>query len=475
MNIVGVTACISGIAHTYLSAEALMEAAQKAGHTIKVETRGSVGAENVLTQAEIDAADVVIIAADLGVPKERFNGKPVLEVGTHKVVQEAPQIIQQAIALQKSFVPGEAVQVKAAAQETTADVKVQNKNSLGSELYRHIMSGISYMIPFIVSGGIILALSYAFANSTGALKILSDNLSAIGGAAFNMMVPIMAAFVAHSIADRPGLVPGIVGGLLATGVTNTGFIGGLAAGLLGGYTVLLLKKIFNFKGGMKAMLPILILPGISALTTGLIMIYVIGTPIAWLNDLLTGWLVSLSGGSAVLLGFVVAAMIAVDMGGVCCRVGYAFAVATLATGEPSIVMAAGMAGGLVPSTIMALSTVIAPQKFTKDEIEAGKSCWVLGASFIVEGAIPFALRDFKVVVPAITIGAGVTGALCAFFGCTQSVPHGGIWVAPIPGAIGNLPMYLLSVAIGIVVGTAIILIFKKNVTEKNTKKEKVAA
>lgn len=472
MKIVCVTACISGIAHTYLSAEALEEAAKAEGHEIRVETRGSVGTENELTPAEIAAADVVIVAADMGVPKERFNGKAMLEVGTHKVVQEAPKIIAQATEIAKNHVPGETLVAAEAvgAAQPEAPATDGKKNSLVSELYKHIMSGVSFMIPFVVSGGIITALSYAFGNVTAEWAVaLGESLGIIGSAAFGMMVPIMSAYVAFSIADRPGLVPGMVAGLMAVNNTSSGFLGGMLGGLLAGYTVLLLKKIFNFKGGMKAMLPILILPGISALSTGLIMLYLIGTPIGWLNDILTNWLVSLSGSSAILLCAIVAGMITVDLGGVFCRVGYAFAVATLATGEPSVVMAAAMAGGLVPSTAMALCTVIAPQKFTQDEIEAGKGCWVLGASFIVEGAIPFAARDIKAIIPSLTLGSAVTGALCAVFNCTQSVPHGGIWVAPIPGAIGNLPMYLLATVIGIAVAAGLVLVLKKDLRPKTAK------
>lgn len=471
MKIVAVTACISGIAHTYLSAEALENAGKSLGHQIKIETRGSVGAENVLTSKEIAEADVVIIAADLSIPKDRFKGKPIYEAGTHEVVNKAAEIISKAEKFAADYKPSEA---EAAFAEDTPAPSEENKgkSNMGSEIYRHLMCGISYLIPFVVSGGIILALSYAFKETN---PQIAETLGTIGNLAFSMMVPIMAGYVALSIADRPGLVPGIVAGFLATGVTASGFVGGLVGGFIAGYTILLLKKVFRFKGGLKAMMPILILPLFSTLITGLAMIFVIGKPIGLLNTILTDWLNSLSGGSAILLGFVVAAMIAVDLGGVFCRVGYAFAVATLASGEPSIAMAAGMAGGLVPSTAMALATVLAPHKFTKDEVEAGKGCWVLGASFIVEGVIPFAARDLKVVIPAVTIGAGVTGALTAFFGCAQSVPHGGIWVLPVPGAIDNIPMYLLSVVAGVAVATAITLIFKKDVSQKMTRAERKAA
>jgi PTS system fructose-specific IIC component len=473
MKIVAVTACISGIAHTYLSAEALESAGKALGHQIKVETRGSIGAENVLTEREIKEAQVVIIAADLSIPKDRFKGKPVYEAGTHEVVNKAGEIIQKALKFAEDYKPGmetvvEKVEEKAAQKETKG---AGGKSVIGSEIYRHLMCGVSYLIPFVVSGGIIMALSFAFADYNPAL---AEILSTVGNLAFSMMVPIMAGYIGLSIADRPGLVPGMVAGFLATGATASGFIGGVIGGFIAGYSVLLLKKIFRFKGGLRAMMPILILPLFSTLITGLAMLFIVGKPIAILNDFLTNWLNSLSGGSAILLGFIVAAMIAVDLGGVFCRVGYAFAVATLATGEPSIAMAAAMAGGLVPSTAMALATVLMPHKFTNDEIEAGKGCWVLGASFIVEGVIPFAARDIKVVIPAVTIGAGVTGALAAFFGCTQSVPHGGIWVMPVPGAIGNVPMYLLSVAVGVVVAVGITAVFKKDVSPKMSRAQRKA-
>ncbi|MDK2865728.1 MAG: fructose system or component [Clostridiales bacterium] len=473
MKIVAVTACISGIAHTYLSAEALESAGKALGHQIKVETRGSIGAENVLTEKEIREAQVVIIAADLSIPKERFKGKPVYEAGTHEVVNKAGEIIQKALKFAENYQPGKeaAAAPKAVKTEPAENQGAGGKSVIWSEIYRHLMCGISYLIPFVVSGGIIMALSFAFAESN---PEIAGILGTIGDLAFGMMLPIMAGFIAQSIADRPGLVPGIVGGFLASGATASGFIGGVLAGFIAGYSVQLLKKVFRFKGGLRAMMPILILPLFSTLITGLIMLFVIGKPVAIVNDFLTNWLNSLSGGSAVVLGFIVAAMIAVDLGGVFCRVGYAFAVATLATGQPSVAMAAAMAGGLVPSTAIALATVLMPHKFTDDEIEAGKGCWVLGASFIVEGVIPFAARDIKAVVPAVTLGAGVTGALTAFFGCTQSVPHGGIWVMPVPGAIGNVPMYLLSVAVGIAVTVGLTAVLKKDVSPKLSRAQRKA-
>lgn len=476
MKIVGVTACISGIAHTYISAEAIQQAAKAAGHQVKVETRGSVGAENVLTEQEIREADVVIIAADLGIPKERFKGKPVFEVGTHEVVKEPDIVIKKAEKFAKSFVPGkdnvvEEKQVDAASEaELKGGKKIQD-----TELYKHLMNGISFMIPFIVAGGIIIALSFAASKTAMSEKgTLAANLFLIGGGtAFSLMIPILSGFIAYSIADRPGLCAGMVGGMLAS-TGGSGFIGGLIAGFLAGYSTRFVKKVVPLRGGLQAMMPILVLPLASTLFTGLMMIYVIGKPVTIINNGLTGWLNALSGANAVVLGFIVAGMIAIDLGGVMCRVSYAFAVATLASGHPSIVMAAAMAGGLVPSTAMALTTILAPHKFTEDELEAGKGCWVLGASFIVEGCIPFAARDPKVVIPAVTIGAGVAGALAAFFGCTQSVPHGGIWVMPIPGAITKIPLYLLSVLIGVIVESGILVLFKKNVVAKGTRKKSKA-
>lgn len=477
MKILGVTACISGIAHTYISAEAIQQAAKAAGHQVKVETRGSVGAENVLTEQDIREADVIIIAADLGVPRERFNGKPVFEVGTHEVVKEADVVIQKAIKFAKAYVPAKnSVQEAKAVKDETVQSKPEksNKKLQDTGVYKHLMSGISFMIPFIVAGGIIIALSFAVSKTAFSEKgTLAATLYAIGGAnAFALMIPILAGYIAFSIADRPGLCAGMVGGMIASS-TGSGFIGGIIAGFLAGYTVIFIKKMLPLRGGLRAMMPILILPVFSTLFVGLIMVYVVGKPVAFINNGLTGWLNSLAGVNAVLLGFIIAAMIAVDLGGVFCRVSYAFAVATLVSGHPSIVMAAAMAGGLVPSLGMALTTVLSPHKFTNDEREAGKGCWVLGASFIVEGCIPFAARDPKVVIPAVTLGAGVAGALTAFFGCTQSVPHGGLWVMPIPGAIGNIPFYLLSVLIGIGVEVTIMTVFKKNVTAKGKNNDKV--
>jgi len=453
------------------------QAAKELGHQVKIETRGSVGAENVLTAKEIKEADVVIIAADLGVPKERFKGKPVFEVGTHEVVKNPIAIIQRAEKFAKAYVPGEDALEESKIEAVSEVSNKPGRKSIGdTEVYKHLMNGISFMIPFIVAGGIIIALSFAASQTAMSEKgTFAAQLYQLGaGSAFALMLPILSGYIAFSIADRPGLCAGMVGGMLASS-GGSGFIGGIIAGFLAGYSVKFLKKAIPLRGGLQAMMPILVLPLFSTLFVGLVMIFVVGAPIAALNGALTGWLNSLSGVNAVLLGFIVAAMIAVDLGGVFCRVGYAFAVATLATGQPSIVMAAAMAGGLVPSTAMALATVLAPHKFTVDEREAGKGCWVLGASFIVEGCIPFAARDPKVVIPAVTIGAGITGALSAFFGCTQSVPHGGIWVLPIPGAIGHIPFYLLSVLIGVSVTTVILIIFKKNVTAKNKKNDSASA
>lgn len=477
MKILGVTACISGIAHTYISAEAIQQAAKAAGHQVKVETRGSVGVENGLTEQDINEADVIIIAADLGVPRERFKGKPVFEVGTHEVVKEPEVVIQKAIKFAKAYVPEKNLfkETKVEKEEKVEVVQEKRRKQLqDSEVYKHLMSGISFMIPFIVAGGIIIALSFAASKTAFSEKgTFAATLYAIGGAnAFALMIPILAGYISFSIADRPGLCAGMVGGMIASS-TGSGFIGGIIAGFLAGYTVRLIKKILPLRGGLKAMMPILILPVFSTLIVGLIMTYVVGKPVSFLNNGLTGWLNSLAGVNAVLLGFIVAAMIAVDLGGVFCRVSYAFAVATLVSGHPSIVMAAAMAGGLVPSLGMAFATVIAPNKFTNDEREAGKGCWVLGASFIVEGCIPFAAREPKAVVPAVTLGAGVAGALAALFGCTQSVPHGGLWVMPIPGAIGNIPFYLLSVLIGIAVEVTLLYLLKKNVSVKKNKEDRV--
>lgn len=469
MKIVAVTACTTGIAHTYLCAEALQDAAAELGHEIRIETMGSVGAEDVLTDREIAEAELVMLAVEITIPKDRFKGKPVYETHTHEVTTDPVKIMKDAISwLEHDYDPS-SEENSASVENPLGDEPDETLNGtggkgIGSQLYKHLMCGVSYIIPFIVAGGIINALSTAFSNlSPGAAEVLGQ----IGGHSFSMMIPILAAYMAYSAADRPGLVPGMVAGFMAID-TGSGFVGGIIGGYLAGYLTLWMKNHINLGKNLKSLMPILVLPLLSTLIVGVLMKYVVGIPIAWLNDVLTNFLngMNTGGASAILLGALVACMVTVDFGGVLCRVSYAFAVATLATGEPSMIMAANMAGGIVTGLSLTAGTLLFPKKFTTQEAEMGKSTWLLGLSFIVECGIPYVLRDPKAHIIAQGGGAAVTGALIAIFNCTQTVPHGGLWVAPIPGALGHVLLYILAVLCGVAFATLMMFLLKKNVREK---------
>ncbi|WP_066500665.1 PTS fructose transporter subunit IIC [Abyssisolibacter fermentans] len=458
MKIVAVTSCIAGIAHTYMAAESLEIAAKKKGYQIKVETMGSIGSENVLTEEEIKEADVVVIASDKDVQKERFSGKPILEVGTHDAMKNGEQILERV---------NEAVVYKnnnLNNSHTNSNTSKKQSTSLTARLYKHLMNGVSHMIPFVVAGGILIALSFIFGIKAFQQEgTLASALMKIGGdSAFALMIPILAGFISFSIADRPGLAPGMVGGMLAAS-TNSGFLGGILAGFLAGYVVKFLKEKIVLPPSLKGIMPILVIPVISCLVVGLTMIYVIGTPISYLNNFLNNWLSNLSGANAIVLGLVLGTMISIDMGGVLNKVAYAFAVASLTSGQPSMAMAAVMAGGMVPPLGLALATIICKNKFTLEEREAGKTAWILGVSFITEGAIPFAAADPGRVLPSTTIGAAVAGALSMLFKCKLAVPHGGAFVFLIPGAVTNLLLYITAIIAGTIVTAVMVRILKKDI------------
>lgn len=455
MKIVAVTSCIAGIAHTYMAAESIEMAAKKRGYEAKVETRGSIGVENALTETDIENADVVIIASDKDVPKDRFIGKPLIEVGTHDAMKNADSIMDKL---------SDAKPYKNGIQEKIAKNNNSKKENVSfiTKQYKHLMNGVSHMIPFVVAGGILIALSFAFGIHAAAQKgSIAAALMQIGsGSAFSLMIPILAGFISYSIADTPGLVPGMIGGMLAND-TRTGFLGGVIAGFLAGYVVKLIKEKIKVPRNLKGIMPILVIPVFSTLIVGLVMIFVIGTPVSALNDVLTNLLQNLHGSSAIILGLVLGTMISIDLGGISNKVVYAFAIASLTTGQPSMVMAATMAGGMVPPLGLALATIIAKKKFNKDEIEAGKTAWILGISFITEGAIPFAAADPIRVLPATTIGAAVAGAFSMVFKCTLAVPHGGVFVFLIPGAVSNLLLYVVAILIGTVVTAVLVSVLKK--------------
>lgn len=456
MRIVAVTSCPTGIAHTYMAAEALEMAAKEMGVDIKVETQGSVGAENQLTQADIKEARVVIIAADTNVSKERFAGKTIIEVPVKEAIKDAKGLIERAR------------NIKVENKNISEDLSIakEEKNTEKKGPYKHLMTGVSYMIPFVAAGGILIAISFAF----GILAFKEEGTLAAalmqigGGSAFALMVPILAGFIAFSIADRPGLVPGMVGGMLATSL-NAGFLGGIIAGFLAGYTVEFLKKTIKLPKSLAGLMPVIILPVLSSLVVGLVMVFVIGKPVSAINTGMASWLGNLSGTNSALLGIIIGLMMASDMGGPVNKAAYAFGVGTLISGQTSMVMAAVMAAGITPPLGIALATVIAKNKFTSQEREAGKAAWALGAAFITEGAIPFAAADPFKVIPSTMVGAAVAGALSMVFKAGLAVPHGGIFVLLIPNAVTNVGLYALSIVVGTIVTALMISMLKKDINK----------
>ncbi|MBZ4665448.1 fructose-specific PTS transporter subunit EIIC [Mahella sp.] len=456
MKLLAVTACTTGIAHTYMAAEAIEEVAKKKGYEVKVETRGSIGVENELTPEDIQSADAILIASDMAVPMERFMGKKLLYVPISDAIKDAEGLVEQAF--KAPVYKGD----KKDLVDEVAEIK-EKKASERRGVYKHLLNGVSFMIPFVVAGGITIALSFIFGyNAFQNEGTLAYYLKAIGDAAFGLMVPILAGYIAYSIADRPGLAPGMVGGLIAVNL-NAGFLGGLAAGFLAGYIVYAIKKYIKLPKTLQGIMPVLIIPVLSSLSVGLIMYYVIGIPVAALNTAMNNFLTGLSGANAVVLGLIIGLMMAVDMGGPINKAAYAFGTGTLAAGTGSAVMAAVMAAGMTPPLGLALATALFKNKFTAAESEAGKAAWILGASFITEGAIPFAAADPLRVIPSIMVGSAVTGALSMLFNCTLSVPHGGIFVL---FAVGNIPGYLVSIIAGTIVTTLLIGMLKKPVVEK---------
>ena len=472
MKLVAVTSCPTGIAHTYMAAEALEVAAEEAGHEILVETQGAAGSDP-LTAEQIGAADAVIFAADVEVrDRGRFAGKPRVQVGVKKAINDATSLLVEAERAASQPVPAGAAAPAAGAEGGPA-TKVDPSAGFGTHLRQWLMTGVSYMIPFVAAGGILIAIAFMLGGAEVATKVnggtfqgitypgvSSDHLNQllshtgyagvlyyIGSTAFKMLVPILAGFIAYAMADRLGLVPGIVGGLLASAV-GAGFLGGLAAGLLAGFLALQMKKL-RVPRGVAGVMPVVVIPLVTTAIVGLLMILVIGQPIAAATDHLTSWLNGLGGSNAVLLGGILGLMMAFDMGGPVNKVAYTFGVASLASGNLTI-MAAVMAAGMVPPLAMALSTVIRPKLYTKSERQAGEAAWLLGASFITEGAIPFAAADPIRVIPSLMAGSAVTGAMSLGFGATSRAPHGGIWVI---GLIGKPLLYVLAIVVGVLVST----------------------
>jgi PTS system fructose-specific IIC component len=490
-SIVAITSCPTGIAHTFMAAEGLEKGAQELGYKIKVETQGSVGAQNTLTPGDIASADVVVIAADAKVDLSRFAGKPVYETSTNAAINNGQAVIRNALA-QATTQPG-----RAGSKDYVAEVQAAKaaRSQARRGPYKHLMTGVSYMIPFVVAGGIMIALAFAVGGykiaffDTSNLTVLvtgfaANPLQSIGAAlfvigakaGFLLYVPILAGFIAYSIADRPGIAPGMIGGVIAS-LGGSGFLGAIIAGFLAGYTVYWLNRGIKLPRNLAGIMPVLVLPVLGSLIVGLIMIFVVSVPVSFLNQALVGWLKGLQGANAAFLGLIIGLMMAFDMGGPVNKAAYAFATGLLLDPHNPIYlpMAMSMAAGMTPPLGLALATVLFKDRFTADEREAGKAAWVLGASFITEGAIPFAAEDPFRVIPSIMIGSAVTGALVGLFNIGLHVPHGGIWVMFIPGVVGNLPLYILSILIGVVVTAGALFVLKRPIAQEEsaTEEEKV--
>lgn len=440
-RIVAVTACPTGVAHTFMAAEAIETEAKKRGLWVKVETRGSVGAGNAITPEEVAEADLVIVAADIEVDLAKFAGKPMYRTTTGLALKKTAQELDKAIVEAKPYQP-------AGQSQTSSDVA---KKESGGGAYRHLLTGVSYMLPMVVAGGLCIALSFAFGIKAFEVKgTLAAALMQIGGgSAFALMVPVLAGFIAFSIADRPGLTPGLIGGMLAVS-GGSGFIGGIIAGFLAGYVAKLISTKLKLPPSMEALKPILIIPLVSSLIVGLAMIYLIGTPVAALLNWLTHWLQTMGTANAVLLGAILGAMMCTDMGGPVNKAAYAFGVGLLST-QTYAPMAAIMAAGMVPPLAMGIATLVARKKFDKGQREGGKAALVLGLCFISEGAIPFAARDPMRVLPCCIIGGAVTGAISMAVGAKLMAPHGGLFVLLIPGAITPVLGYLVAIVVGTLV------------------------
>lgn len=466
--IVAVTACPTGIAHTYMAAEAIEKKAKELGYQVKVETIGSAGAKNVLTDDEIAKATGVIVACDTNVPTDRFDGKKVIECQVSDGINKTEELV-------KRIAAGDAPVFKASGKKEASHSSIGGKESIGHQIYKHLMNGVSHMLPFVVGGGILIAIAFLIDGFSVDLTSLPADQRAnfgtitqgaalfkgIGGTAFGFMLPILAGFIAMSIADRPGLAVGFVGGSIAANGTS-GFLGALVAGFVAGYIVNLLKKIFSkLPESLDGVKPVLLYPLLGIFLIGVIMQFVVEPPIGALNTAINNGLNGLNGASAVVLGVLLGGMMAIDMGGPVNKAAYVFGTASIAAGNYNI-MAAVMIGGMVPPLAIALATIFFKNKFTAEERKAGPTNFIMGLSFITEGAIPFAASDPLHVLPACAVGSAVAGGLSMAFGCTLMAPHGGIFVVP---TIGNPLMYLVALVIGSFIACGLLGLLKKKVSE----------
>ena len=458
--VIGITSCPTGVAHTYMAQEALEKGAQVLGHEVKIETQGSVGADNVLTAEDIARADVVIIAADTNVDPARFVGKRLYRTGTKAAINDAVQVINTAFASAPVFGDADAAASASAKPERTG-------------VYKHLMTGVSHMLPFVVAGGLLIALGFAigsFMFGEQGIYIykeeyagtLGQTLFQIGKDAFALFVPVLGAYIAYSLAGRPGIAPGMVGAYIAAN-TGAGFLGAIVAGFIAGYFVAWLAKVIKLPRELDSLKPMIILPLVGTAVIGLLMYYLIAHPVADAQSALETWLKSLQGSSALLLGALLGGMMALDMGGPVNKAAYLFSSGLIAS-DVLGPMAATMAAGMTPPLAICCATMLYRNRFTEEERQAGKAAGVLGLSFITEGAIPFAAKDPLRVIPTLMIGSAVTGALSMVFGCGLRAPHGGIFVLFIPNAVVNVWAYAFAIIVGTAVSTACLGVFKKRVS-----------
>lgn len=446
LKVVAITACPTGVAHTFMAAEALEIEAKKRGYSIKVETRGSVGAKNQLTEQDIQNADLVIVAADIEVPLARFHGKKLYRTKTGPALKKTAEEFDHALANAHIY------------QHQKANNPQESEEKKG--IYSHLMTGVSHMLPVVVAGGLIIALSFVFGieafKEEGTLAAALMSIG--GGAGLALMIPVLAGYIAFSIADRPGLAPGLIGGMLAAS-TGSGFLGGIVAGFIAGYSAKWVAEYVQLPKSMEALKPILIIPLVATLITGLAMIYIVGGPVSALMNAMTDFLNNMGSTNAILLGLLLGGMMCVDLGGPINKAAYTFGVGLLAS-QTYAPMAAIMAAGMVPAMGMGLATFLAKKKFEANEREAGKASFVLGLCFISEGAIPFAAKDPVRVLPSCIAGGAITGALSMLFGAKLMAPHGGLFVLLIPGALTPVLLYLMAIIIGTLV-TGVLYAFLK--------------
>ena len=467
VKILAVTSCPTGIAHTYMAAEGLEKAAKAKNCYIKVETRGSGGAKNVLTDKDIEEADFIIIAADAKVPMERFDGKKLIERQVSDGINKADELIDLAI-------KGEAPVYKSGVRSDDEVEKTTTKKGIGHKIYTQLMNGVSHMLPFVVGGGILIAISFlidgfavdinslsaAERSSFGSITDAARLFNEIGNVAFKFMLPVLAGFIAMAIGDRPALAVGFVGGMMAANGTS-GFLGALVAGFAAGYIVLLLVKLCSkLPDALEKIAPVLIYPVVGILVMGLLMKFAVEPVMGYINTAMNNGLKSMGSGSRIVLGLVLGGMMAIDMGGPFNKAAYVFGTASIASGNYDM-MASVMIGGMVPPCAIALATIIFKNKFSKQERQSGPTNLIMGLAFITEGAIPYAAADPFRVIPACVVGSGVAGALSMAFKCTLMAPHGGIFVVPV---MGNKFMYLLALVIGTAVSTVLLGILKKKQT-----------